>query len=205
MSKAIVGIVDYNTGNIASVKNAFLKIGIDTKIVSCGDELLKCDKLLLPGVGAFGDAMEHLRENSLDEAIAEFAKSGKYMMGICLGAQVLFKKGYEFGEHKGLGLIDGEVIAFDKSKTDTLKIPHMGWNTIEPKEDRLFANLPDKSYFYFVHSYHIKCDDKYTLAYSEYGYNFASVIKKDNIYGIQPHPEKSDKNGLEILKNFGEL
>lgn len=201
----MVGIVNYNTGNLHSIENAFAKINTKASVVSKPEDILKCDKLLLPGVGTFGDAMEHLREYDLDEAIKEFAKSGKYILGICLGFQVLFERGYEFGEHKGLGLLKGEVLPFDKTKMEHLKIPHMGWNTIKTKPNKLFENLDKKIYCYFVHSFHVKCEDAETIGYTEYGYDFASAVNKENIFGLQPHPEKSHDNGLKILENFSKI
>lgn len=200
----MVAIVDYNMGNLASVKNAFLKFGIDAKLVSDPDKLKEYDKILLPGVGAFADAMSHLKQNGMDKAIKEYAKSGNYILGICLGMQVLFEKGYEFGEYDGLGLVEGEVIGFDKTKfSQELKVPHMGWNKFYcQKEHKLFENLPKEFYLYFVHSFHAKTLQKYTLGQTHYGYDFVSGVCKDNVLGLQPHPEKSHKNGLQIIQNF---
>ncbi len=202
-----IAIVDYNMGNLRSVKNAFDKIGADAVIEKDPEKLLHYHKMILPGVGAFGDAMEHLRSSGLLEAIREFAASGKAMLGICLGMQLLFDKSSEFGEHEGLGLIPGEVVPFDKSRfPHPLKVPHMGWNELfVQKETPLFAGLPKAFYLYFVHSYHVVCDDAYAIGKTVYGYEFVSAVQKDNIYGLQPHPEKSHANGLKILKNFMEL
>ena len=204
----MIAIVNYNMGNLGSVANAFEKIGAKAKIESNPEKLKDYDKLILPGVGAFGDAMSHLQEVGLDEAIKDFAKSGKYMLGTCLGMQLLFDKSYEFGETKGLGLIEGEVVAFEKSKFDNpeLKVPHMGWNEMfVQKQDAIFNSLNKEFYLYFVHSYHVVCDDKYALGKSKYGYEFVSSVKKENIYGFQPHPEKSHDIGLKILENFVNL
>ena len=196
-------IVNYNMGNLQSVKNAFLKLNSKATVVSDPNRLKEYDRVLLPGVGAFGDAMEHLKENGMDEAIVEFAKSGKPLLGICLGMQLLFEKSEEFGEHKGLGLIEGEVVKFDKNRFSTsLKIPHMGWNEIKVKKNPLFLDLQKEFYLYFVHSYHAKCDEKYAIGTTNYGYEFVSAVQKENIYGIQPHPEKSHNNGLKIVENF---
>jgi len=199
----MIGIVDYNMGNLASVKNAFDKLGSKTTVESNPDKLKEYDKLLLPGVGAFGDAMEHLARNGMDEAIVEYAKSGRTILGICLGMQLLFDKSSEFGDTKGLGLIEGEVVAFDPTKFDhPLKVPHMGWNEMFiQKETPLFTGLHDP-YLYFVHSYHAVCEDKYAIGKSFYGYEFVSAVNRENIYGIQPHPEKSHDSGLKILENF---
>lgn len=202
----MIGIVDYNMGNLASVKNAFDKLGTKATVESDPTKLKEYDKLLLPGVGAFGDAMEHLAQNGMDQAIIEYAKSGKAILGICLGMQLLFDKSSEFGENRGLGLIEGEVVAFDPSKFDhSLKVPHMGWNEMFiQQETPLFEGLNDP-YLYFVHSYHAVCDDKFAIGKSFYGYEFVSAVNRENIYGIQPHPEKSHDHGLKILSNFIDL
>ncbi len=199
----MTAIIDYNMGNLRSVHNAFEKIGGKATIISDPDKLQSFDRLILPGVGAFGDAMEHLKESGLDEAIKAFIQTGKPFMGVCLGMQLLFEKSEEFGAHEGLGLIEGEVIRFDKKRFDTPhKIPHMGWNEVFTKSSPIFQNLPEHFYLYFVHSYHVKTADRYTIAITHYGYDFTSAVQKENIFGIQPHPEKSHKNGLQIIENF---
>jgi glutamine amidotransferase len=200
----MIAVVNYNMGNLRSVENAFLKIGEKVTIVSDPDKIVNFDRLILPGVGAFGYAMEHLKENSMDEAIKSFAKSGKPLLGICLGMQLLLESSNEFGEHKGLGLIPGFVRKFDTTKFKTpLKVPHMGWNELFVQNSSpIFKDLPREIYLYFVHSFHAICDDRYTIGKTEYGYTFSSAINRDNIYGFQPHPEKSHENGLKILKNF---
>jgi len=203
----MIAIVNYNMGNLGSVKNAFDKVGADAKIVSNPEELKDYSKLILPGVGAFGDAMDHLNTTGLKDAILEYAKSGKYIMGTCLGMQLLFESSQEFGENEGLGLIPGKVIAFNQEKFDTtLKVPHMGWNEMFTQQnDPLFDSLPKEFYLYFVHSYHAQCDEQYVLGKTYYGYEFVSAVKKENIYGFQPHPEKSHDNGLKIIENFVKL
>ena len=155
-------------------------------------------------MGAFGDAMEHLRERGMVDAIKAFAASGKPMLGICLGMQLLFESSQEFGSHAGLGLIKGRVEHFDVSKfEEKLKVPHMGWNRMFTKEHPLFVGLDDEHYLYFVHTYHVHCaDEKDIIGETYYGYKFTSAVAHDNIMGIQPHPEKSHKNGLKILENF---
>ena len=235
----MIAIVNYNMGNLGSVYNAFEKIGAKAVIESNPDKLKEYDKLILPGVGAFGDAMEHLNKSGLKEAILDFAKSGKFVMGTCLGMQLLFESSQEFGKHEGLGLIEGKVVPFDKSKFDNpnLKVPHMGWNemftinkgltpnvlsqsdetfaglTIKNMsrsdetfggltQNKIFKDMPDEFYLYFVHSYHVECDEKYAIGKTIYGYEFVSAVNKDNIYGFQPHPEKSHNVGLKILENF---
>ncbi|BCD60719.1 MULTISPECIES: imidazole glycerol phosphate synthase subunit HisH [unclassified Nitratiruptor] len=202
-----IAIIDYNMGNLRSVSNAFEKIGYPAIIEKDPGKLQNYDKIILPGVGAFGDAVEHLEKSGLKEAICDFAQSGRPMLGICLGMQLLFEKSYEFGEHKGLGLIKGEVVPFDKNRFDhRLKVPHMGWNELfVQKETPLFAGLPKAFYLYFVHSYHAVCDEEYVIGKTLYGYEFVSAVQNGNVFGLQPHPEKSHENGLRILKNFVEL
>ena len=200
----MIGIVDYNMGNLASVVNAFSKLGCDVAIESDVDKLANYDKLILPGVGAFGDAMEHLIDRNMDEALVEYAKSGRYMFGICLGMQLLFNSSEEFGTTEGLGLIEGDVVSFDSSIfSEKLKVPHMGWNRMFTKEHSLFDGLDEQHYLYFVHSYHVRCaNEEHSIAKTLYGYEFTSAVAKDNVLGMQPHPEKSHNNGLAILKNF---
>jgi len=199
-----IGIVDYNMGNLASVKNAFRKIGANAEIVRVAEKINNYDKLILPGVGAFGDAMKHLKDTNLEEAIKEFVKRGKYLLGVCLGMQLLFESSEEFGEHKGLGLIEGEVVYFNKEKVKNHKIPHMGWNKLFNKTSSLFKDI-NNPYLYFVHSLHVVCDEKYVIGKTIYGYEFVSAVNKDNIFGLQPHPEKSHNEGLKILENFVNL
>jgi len=203
----LIGIVDYNMGNLASVINAFEKVGAQIAVESDPVKLQNYDKLILPGVGAFGDAMEHLQENGMDEAIKAYAQSGKPLLGICLGMQLLFESSEEFGRSQGLGLIEGKVVAFDTSKFDhQLKVPHMGWNELfVQNETKLFDGLNKEFYLYFVHSFHAVCEDRYAIGKTYYGYEFVSAVNKNNIYGIQPHPEKSHENGLKIIENFVKL
>jgi len=200
----VIGIVDYNMGNLASVKNAFSLLGEEVVVESDPAKLKDYDKLILPGVGAFGDAMEHLQVRGMDEAVKEYAQSGKYMLGICLGMQLLFDSSEEFGSNEGLGLIKGKIVGFDTAKfSHELKVPHMGWNRMFTKEHPLFEGMDDEHYLYFVHSFHAVCENKNnTIGETEYGYRFSSSVQNGNILGIQPHPEKSHKNGLAILKNF---
>jgi len=200
----MIAIVDYNMGNLASVKNAFASLGEDTVVVSDPAKFKDYDKLVLPGVGAFGDAMEHLKERNMVKALQEYALSGKYMLGICLGMQLLFDSSQEFGSHEGLGLIKGDVKAFDSSKfSEPLKVPHMGWNRMFTTNHPLFKNLDENHYLYFVHTFHVTCKDTNDIiGKTNYGYEFASAVAHENVMGIQPHPEKSHENGLKILKNF---
>lgn len=201
----MLGIIDYKMGNLASVYNACLKFTKDVKIIKNPNEIKDLSKVILPGVGAFKDAMEHLNENGLKDAILDFANSNKPLLGICLGMQLLFESSEEFGFTKGLGLIEGSVVAFDKSKfeknSQDLKIPHMGWNRVLNKNSQIFDGLSNP-YLYFVHSFHAITKDEFTIAHTNYGYSFASAVNKNNIFGFQAHPEKSHKNGLKILENF---
>jgi glutamine amidotransferase len=200
----MIAIVDYNMGNLASVQNAFASLGENTVIESDPKRFKDYDKLILPGVGAFGDAMDHLRERNMIESLREYAKSGKYMLGICLGMQLLFESSEEFGYHEGLGIIKGKVMAFDTTKfSEPLKVPHMGWNKMFTKDHPLFKNLDEEHYLYFVHTYHVNCaNEADIIGRTIYGYEFTSAVAHGNVMGIQPHPEKSHKNGLKILENF---
>jgi len=209
----MIAIVDYNMGNLGSVMNAFTKVGAKAELVSDPDKLSNYDRVTLPGVGAFPDAMQHLKSNGMSQAIQAFAKSGKPLMGTCLGMQLLFDSSEEFGDTNGLGLIPGKVVAFDEKSFDhKLKVPHMGWNemfqqSIEATSHScpLFNGLPNEFYLYFVHSYHAVCDDKYAIGKTYYGYEFVSAVQNENIYGFQPHPEKSHEHGLKIIENFTNL
>jgi glutamine amidotransferase len=194
-------------GNLASVINAFKSVGAEIEVQSDPAKLDQYDKLILPGVGAFGDAMEHLKRNGMDEAIKAYAASGKPLMGICLGMQLLFESSEEFGTTEGLGLIPGKVVAFNEAEFDhPHKVPHMGWNELfVQKETPLFSGLPKEFYLYFVHSYHAVCEDRYAIGKTHYGYQFVSAVQNGNIFGIQPHPEKSHENGLKIIENFTKL
>ncbi len=200
----MIALVDYNMGNLASVRNAFDLLGERVIIESDPEKLQSYDRIILPGVGAFGDAMEHLKERGMDQAVREYAQSGKYLLGICLGMQLLFESSEEFGLTEGLGLIEGRVVAFDSSRFHTpLKVPHMGWNRMFTSEHPLFEGLDEAHYLYFVHSYHALCTHANdTIGESLYGYRFTSAVAHENVMGIQPHPEKSHQNGLNILKNF---
>lgn len=207
----MIGIVDYNMGNLASVINAFAKVGANAILESDPSKLSHYDKLILPGVGAYADAMEHLQSNGMDKAVIDFAKSGKPLLGICLGMQLLFDSSEEFAKEangtQGLGLIEGKVVAFDETKFDhPQKVPHMGWNELfVQKQTPLFDGLGKDFYLYFVHSFHAVCDDMYVIGKTHYGYSFVSAVQNGNIYGIQPHPEKSHEHGLKIIENFANL
>ncbi len=200
----MIGIVDYRMGNLASVMNALDQAGEKATIESDPDKLHTYDRIILPGVGAFADAMEHLQERGMDQAVKEYAASGKHLLGICLGMQLLFDSSEEFGPTQGLGLISGKVVAFDTTKFSTpLKVPHMGWNRMFTKQHPLFEGMDEAHYLYFVHSFHAVCaDEQDSIGESVYGYRFTSAVAHENVMGIQPHPEKSHQNGLKILENF---
>ncbi len=200
MSKTL-GIIDYGVGNLANVERCLAKINSSYKIarISSADKVASCDKLILPGVGAFGAAIYELKARNLDSAIYDFVSSGKYMLGICLGAQLLFDTSYEFGTHSGLGIIKGEIIKFSHN----LKIPHVGWNkNFIRKDNSLLLGVQNGFYLYFVHSYHIVCDEKYILATCDYGNSFPSIVSYNNVFGIQAHPERSHEIGFSLLRNF---
>lgn len=203
----MIGLIDYNMGNLRSVTNAFEKLGTRIEIVKDAEAVSRYDKIILPGVGAFKDAMTCLKEREMDKAVQAFSASGKPLLGICLGMQLLFENSVEFGDTKGLGLIEGEVVKFDTSRfSQRLKVPHMGWNELHVvKETPLFKGMPRSFYLYFVHSFHVQCNEAYVIGKTTYGYEFPSAVQKANVYGFQPHPEKSHANGLMILKNFVEL
>ncbi|MCF6157097.1 MAG: imidazole glycerol phosphate synthase subunit HisH [wastewater metagenome] len=207
----MIVIVDYGMGNLHSVKKGFQRFGFTVKVTDSPAEIKKADKLVLPGVGAFQDAMNGLRQRGLIGPIMDWIQSGKPFLGICLGLQLLFSRSYEDGVHEGLGIIPGKVIQFDFSgveRNTELKIPHMGWNQIsfQKKDIPLLKNVPDNAYMYFVHSYYVCPENENVIAtQTEYGIRFTSMIWYKNIFATQFHPEKSQQNGLAILKNFGDL
>jgi glutamine amidotransferase len=198
-----IGIIDYGMGNLQSVKNALEFIGVEAFIASDIESLSAADKIILPGVGAFKDAIELLRAKKLDTFLEEVKAEGKPLLGICLGMQLLFDSSTEFGEHTGLGLIPGRVIKFEMQD---LKIPHMGWNTLNiKKEAPLFKNLPEEAYVYFVHSYHLETEEDVVSATTTYGFEVQIAAQAGSVYGLQFHPEKSGDVGLQILRNFAGL
>lgn len=200
----MIAIIDYKAGNLFSVKNAFDKLGVDAIITSDVDVIKNADKLLLPGVGAFENAMNHLQELKLDKLIVDEVKSGKPFLGICLGMQLLFNSSEEYGYHEGLNILDGKIIHFNFKHA--LKVPHMGWNSITNcKDTKLFFNL-ENQFVYFVHSYHLVTENKdYKKIMTNYGYDFCSAIEYENIFATQFHPEKSGEVGLSILNKFSKL
>lgn len=196
-------IVDYGLGNIGSVIRGFNRAGIETKMSRDLDEIKNADSLILPGVGAFGDAMKKLRELDLVEPIREYAKSGKFMIGICLGMQIMYEQGTEYGTHEGLGIIEGSVDFLDID----LKVPHMGWNNLkfEKSDDPILKYIKEDDYVYYVHSFYANSSNKEVVAYSEYEKKIPGLVRKDNVYGLQFHPEKSGQVGADILRAYKEM
>ncbi len=207
----MVVIIDYGVGNIASVEKACKYIGKDVVLSRENNVIKKASHIILPGVGSFKDAMEGLKENDLDSIIKSTITNNIPILGICLGMQVLASIGYEDGKFEGLSIIENsDVSLFDESKFNTnekLKVPHIGWNNVhvEKTDCQLFNNIDKDSMFYFVHSYHINVAKEYILTTTNYGYEFTSAVCKDNVYGVQFHPEKSSDVGLKLIENFCNL
>lgn len=206
--KTMIAIVDYGMGNIRSVEKGFLKVGADVRITADPKVIADAKGIVLPGVGAFKDCMANLDKMSLIDVILGEIKKGKPFLGICLGLQLLFTESEEFGACRGLDLFPGKVTRFNFNSLgadkEQLKIPHMGWNTARiGRRPPIFAEIPDNSYFYFVHSFYVVPDDKGIIATTtDYGIDFCSMIWKDNVFATQFHPEKSQETGLKILKGF---
>jgi glutamine amidotransferase len=206
----MIAIIDYGMGNLRSVEKGFQKVGVDVTVTNSPVVVKKADAVVLPGVGAFKDCMRELTNLELIDAVVEAINSGKPYLGICLGLQVLFSESEEFGRCKGLDIFRGKVVKFDftlNAKRSSLKVPHMGWNEIKMRDNNpLFSGIQDKSFFYFVHSYYVVPDDTSVIAATtDYGIEFTSSIRKDNVFAVQFHPEKSQAMGLQMLKNFGEI
>lgn len=206
----MIAIIDYDMGNLRSVAKAFEKVGAAAVVTREAKVIESASHVVLPGVGAFKDCMSHLDEFGLIAPVLRSVESGKPFLGICLGLQLLFEESMEFGRHAGLGLLKGSVVRFAASldaEGTELKVPHMGWNDVKIKKDSaLLKGVPDGSYFYFVHSYYAApASPEVTLTTTEYGVEFTSAVEKDNIMACQFHPEKSQKTGLRILKNFSSL
>jgi glutamine amidotransferase len=206
--KTMIAIVDYGMGNIRSVEKGFLKVGADVRITSDAKVIANANGIVLPGVGAFKDCMANLDKLSLIDVILSEIKKGKPFLGICLGLQLLFTESDEFGTCRGLDLFHGKVTRFNFNSPGTnsgqLKIPHMGWNTAKiERRPPIFTEIPDNSYFYFVHSFYVVPEETGIVATTtEYGIDFCSMIWKDNVFATQFHPEKSQETGLKILKGF---
>lgn len=202
----MIGIIDYGVGNLFSLRSSFAAIGQEVVVSGERAVLEKADKLILPGVGAFEDAAAKLRNSGLDALVIEKSAAGVPLMGICLGMQMLFEKSYEYGEHKGLGLLKGEVVGMAGKLPSELKIPHMGWNQlIKAKDAKLLKNIQDGEFVYFVHSYFAADCDESVAAITNYGIPMTAAVESGNIFGCQFHPEKSGDVGLRILKTFCEL
>jgi len=199
----MIGVIEYDMGNIQSVLNAFEYLGENVRVINEPDQLDKAEKIVLPGVGAFGVGIKNLKERGFIEKLNdEVLKKNKSFLGICLGMQLICKESFEFGRHTGLGWIDASVRRFEKASN--LRVPHVGWNNlIVKKKNRLFNQTGKDVDVYFVHSYYVEPRDKEVItAVCEYGIEFAAVIEKGNIFATQFHPEKSQKTGLDILRNF---
>ena len=207
----MIAVIDYGVGNLFSLLSSLNYVGLDTKLTYNIEEIKNAKGIILPGVGAFRDAIGNLEKYGLKETLISEAKKGKPFLGICLGMQMLFEKSYEYGEYEGLGLINGTVEEIKKyiPENSDLKIPHMGWNSLiindSFKDDKILKDVNDNEYVYYVHSYFAKTDMKNIVAYSEYGTKIPGIVKNENVYGMQFHPEKSGDTGLKLLKNWGEL
>ncbi len=202
----MIAIVDYGVGNLFSIEQSFRAIGAQITVTADPEVLRSADKLVLPGVGAFGEAAKKLWDSGVAEVVLEQAKAGKPLFGICLGMQLLFDESCEYGCHKGLGLIPGQIRPISQVIPKGLKIPHMGWNALNfTRESRLFSNIHDGDCVYFVHSYYAANCSEATIATAEYGAPLTAAVEKGNVFGCQFHPEKSGTVGLEILRAFCEM
>ena len=203
----MITIVDYHMGNLRSVQKGIERIGGEARISSDPDEIANAEKLILPGVGAFGDAMTEINRRSLADPIRQFVDSGQPFLGICLGLQLLFERGYEHGEHQGLGILKGDVVRFELP--DTMKVPHMGWNTVTrsgANQNQIVTQIDDGTHFYFVHSYYVRpADEKVVALTCDYGGEFCAAVCRDNLFATQFHPEKSQADGLKLLSAFNDL
>ena len=202
----MIAIIDYGVGNLFSLISSLKKIGADIVVTADPSVIESADRIILPGVGAFQDAAAKLRDTGLDKVIVKQAQSGKKIMGICLGMQMLFEKSYEYGEHKGLGLLKGNIVPMLGYIPNNLKIPHIGWNALHfTRDSNLFKYIKNDDCVYFVHSFFATdCDDS-VIATAEYGKEITAAVQKDNVMGCQFHPEKSGEVGLKILKAFCEM
>lgn len=198
----MIAIIDYGMGNLHSVSKAVERLGYEALVTSDPQEILEAPGAILPGVGAFGDAMEHLRQTNLDEAVKFYAASGKPLLGICLGMQLLFSIGEEHGTNEGLGLLPGRIVRFQGA----FKVPHMGWNKLQFNQSSPLLDGLDEGHVYFVHSFHAKPDDPaHLLAVTDYHQPVTAIVGNGNVYGMQFHPEKSGELGMKLLGKFLEL
>ena len=201
----MIAIIDYGVGNLFSLCSSLKRIGVEAVVTSDPQTIRRADKLILPGVGAYADAAKKLRDSGLDALIHQQVAEGKEIMGICLGMQLLFEKSFEFGEHQGLGLLKGSVVAMDGVLPEQLKIPHIGWNGLHfTKESKLFKYINNGDCVYFVHSFFATDCDESVVATTEYGKELTAAVQKGNVMGCQFHPEKSGHVGLQILRAFCE-
>lgn len=197
----MIAVIDYGAGNIQSVVKALDYIGYKNIVTSERDELLNAEAAILPGVGSFGDAMNNLRERGLEESIKTFVESGKPFLGICLGLQILFESSEESPDVKGLGILNGKIVRIPNG--EGLKIPHMGWNSLNiSKDGGLFKSITNEPYVYFVHSYYLKAEENIVTSKAVYGVEIDASVQKGNLYACQFHPEKSGELGIKLLKNF---
>ena len=202
----MLAVIDYGVGNLYSLTGSLKRIGAESIVTSDADTILKADRIILPGVGAFGDAYKRLEQTGLIPVIKSDAAAGKPILGICLGMQLLFDRSYEYGEHIGLGLIRGSVCPIEDDLTDGRKVPHMGWNSLDiKKESKLFRYIENGEYVYYVHSYYAKDCGEAVTATSDYGIEITGAVENESVYGTQFHPEKSGSTGLNILKAFCEI
>lgn len=202
----MIAVIDYGVGNLFSLCSSLKAIGADAVVTGERKEILRADSIILPGVGAFGDAVQKLSRDGLDELICERARAGVPLLGICLGMQLLFDESHEYGVHKGLGLIKGQVVAMKKRIPNELNIPHMGWNSLKfHLSSPLFKHVKEGEHVYFVHSYFAENCDESLIATTEYGIPITAAVGRGNVFGCQFHPEKSGKTGLSILKAFSEM
>ncbi|MDO4608996.1 MAG: imidazole glycerol phosphate synthase subunit HisH [Clostridia bacterium] len=202
----MIAIIDYGVGNLFSLISSFKKIGADITVTADPEVIKAADGIILPGVGAFEDAAKKLRDTGLDKVVIAEAQNGKKLMGICLGMQMLFEKSFEYGEHKGLGLLKGNIIPMQNTIPNNLKIPHIGWNALHlTRDSEIFKYINANDCVYFVHSYYAAdCDDS-VIATAEYGKELTAAVQNGNIFGCQFHPEKSGEVGLNILRAFCEM
>ena len=201
----MIAIIDYGVGNLFSLVSSLDYLGIESVVTKDPDVIRKADKIILPGVGAFADAIRLLHQTGLVPVLEEQVAQGKPLLGICLGMQLLFERGMEYGDHSGLGFVKGEVCPIADDAPQGLKIPHMGWNRLEfKKQSPLFKYIENGDYVYFVHSYHAKNSDA-VIATSNYGIDLTAAVQNGNVFGAQFHPEKSGETGLAILKAFNEI
>ena len=201
----MIGIVDYGVGNIFSLCSSFKKIGAHAELIKNPAKLAECDRIILPGVGAFGDAREKLRASGMEEALMAEVRAGKPMLGICLGMQLLFEKSYEFGEYDGLGLVKGAIRPISDVIPEDYDVPHIGWNALDFSDNELFKYIKKGDFVYFVHSFYgAECEES-VIAVTEYGASLTAAVQSGNVYGVQFHPEKSGDVGLAILRAFCEM